>query len=141
MAPRPSAEVAVDEPLPLVPLGTLPQRLFLRALCRPDVPRRSRPIGSGRSEVSRYDIRYVEIYASARKHGIADDDIMHAVENALAIGEHDDGKVLYLGPDRAANLLEVISVTREEGSEIVIHAMRMRAKYEPFLRGEGDSDD
>ena len=47
---------------------------------------------------------------------------------------------LYLGPDRAANLLEVVAVARENGSEIVIHAMRMRAKYEPFLRGEGDSD-
>ncbi len=48
--------------------------------------------------------------------------------------------MLYLGPDRGANLLEVVSVLRDDGSEIVIHAMRMRAKYEPFLRGEGDSD-
>jgi hypothetical protein len=40
----------------------------------------------------------------------------------------------------ARNLLEVVSVVREDGSEIVIHAMPMRAKYEPFLRGEGDSD-
>ena len=66
---------------------------------------------------------------------------MHAVEHAVAIGEQDDGKVLYLGPDRSANVLEVISVARDDGSEIVIHAMRMRAKYEPFLRGEGDSHD
>ncbi len=65
---------------------------------------------------------------------------MHAVEQAVAVGEQDDGKVLYLGPDRAANLLEVVSVVREDGSEIVIHAMRMRAEYEPFLRGEEDSD-
>lgn len=105
-----------------------------------DDPAPSTPVGLA-GEVSRYDIPYVEIYASARKHGIADDDIMHAVEHAVAIGEQDDGKVLYLGPDRAANVLEVISVARDDGSEIVIHAMRMRAKYEPFLRGEGDSDD
>ena len=26
---------------------------------------------------------------------------------------------------------------RDDGTEIVIHAMRLRAKYEPFLRGEG----
>lgn len=63
-----------------------------------------------------------------------------APSSTLSAGEQDDGKVLYLGPDRAANLLEVISVVRDDGSEIVIHAMRMRAKYEPFLRGEGDSD-
>ncbi|MFN0026331.1 MAG: hypothetical protein ACKV2O_03965 [Acidimicrobiales bacterium] len=82
----------------------------------------------------------MEIYRSARRHKIADDDIRHAVEHALVAGEQDDGKVLYLGPDRAANLLEVISVVRDDGSEIVIHAMRMRAKYEPFLRREGDRD-
>ena len=51
------------------------------------------------------------------------------------------GGVLYLGPDRAANVLEVISVARDDGSEIVIHVMRMRAKCEPFLRGERDSHD
>lgn len=64
---------------------------------------------------------------------------MHAVEHAVAVGEQDDGKVLYLGPDRGGNLVEVVSVVGEDGSEIVIHAKRMRAKYEPFLRGEGES--
>ncbi len=92
------------------------------------------------SGVSRYDIRHVEIFSSARRHGIADDDINHAVEQALAVGEQDDGKVLYLGADRAGNLLEVVSVVRDDGSEVVIHAMRMRAKYEPFLRDEGGTD-
>jgi hypothetical protein len=82
----------------------------------------------------------VEIYHSARKHGVLDDDIVHAVEHVLAVGEQDDGKVLYLGPDRAGNLLEVVTVARDDGSEIVIHAMPMRAKYEPFLRGEGEAD-
>jgi len=90
--------------------------------------------------VSRYDIEHVEIYRSARKHGISDEDIRHAVEHALVAGEQEDGKVLYLGPDRAGNLVEVVSVLRDDGSEVVIHAMRMRAKYETFLRGEGDSD-
>lgn len=82
----------------------------------------------------------MEIYASARKHGIADRDIEHAVEHAVVIGEQDDGKVLYLGPDRSGNLLEVVSVAREDGSEVVIHAMRMRSIYEPFLRGKGEAD-
>ena len=82
----------------------------------------------------------MEIYHSARKHGVVDDDIVHAADHALAVGEEDDGKVLYLGPDRAGNLLEVVSVARDDGSAIVIHAMPMRSKYEPFLRGEGASD-
>ncbi len=66
--------------------------------------------------------------------------MLHAIEHAHVVGGQDDGKVLYLGPDPAANLLEVVAVVREGGSEVVIHAMRMRAKYEPFRRGEGDSD-
>lgn len=53
----------------------------------------------------------------------------------MAVGEHHDGKVLYLGPSRSGDILEVISVARSGRAEIVIHAMPMRAKYEPFLRG------
>jgi hypothetical protein len=83
----------------------------------------------------------VEIYNSARKHGVADDDINHATAFAVVAGEQDDGKILYLGPDRAGNLLEVVTVARDDGTEIVIHAMRMRRSYEPFLRGKGDADD
>ena len=49
------------------------------------------------TSVSRYDTPNVEIYASARKHGIDDAVIAHVVEHALAAGEQDDGKVLYLG--------------------------------------------
>lgn len=95
---------------------------------------------AGWLRVSRYDFVRVDIYSSARKHGVVDADMVHAVQHALAVGEQDDAKVLYLGPDGAGNLLEVVSVARDDGTEIVIHAMRMRAKYEPFLRGEGDSD-
>lgn len=58
------------------------------------------------SPVSRHDIRHVEIYDSARKHGIADEDIEHAINHAVVVGEQDDAKVLYLGPDRAGNLLD-----------------------------------
>jgi hypothetical protein len=84
----------------------------------------------------------VEIHASARKHGIADEDIEHAVEHALVVAdsEEETDKVLYLGPDRAGNLLEVIAVLRTDESELVIHAMRMRALYEPLLRDMGETD-
>ena len=82
--------------------------------------------------VSRYDTRHADIYRSARKH--ADADIVHAVDHALGAAEQDDGKVLYLGADRAGNMLEVIAVERDDGTEIVIHAMRMRRLYESLLR-------
>ncbi len=64
----------------------------------------------------------------------------HAIEHALAVAEADDSKVLYLAPDRAGHLLEVVSVARHDGTEIVIHAMPTRPKYKPFLRGEGEAD-
>lgn len=79
----------------------------------------------------------MEIYQSARKHGVSDDDIVHAIEHAVIAAEQDDGKVLYLGPDRAGNLLEVVAVAREDGNEVVIHAMAMRRVYESLLREMG----
>lgn len=85
-------------------------------------------------------MRY-EIHHTARKHGIDDDDILHAIEHALAVDEYeDDDRVLYLGPNRAANLLEVITLAITQGLELVIHAMPMLPKYRPLLRGLGEPD-
>ena len=83
----------------------------------------------------------MDIYESARKHGVSDDDILHAIDCALLATEDDDGKVLYLGPDQSGNLLEVVTVRRDDATEIVIHAMKMRTMYEPLLREMGGTDD
>ncbi len=91
--------------------------------------------------VSRYDIGHVEIFEPARKHNVSGPDIQHVVDHALVVAEGDDDKVLCLGPDRAGNLLEIVSVFREDGTEIVIHAMRMRRTYEPLLRETGNAND
>jgi hypothetical protein len=77
----------------------------------------------------------VEIHASARKHDIADEDIEHATEQAMTIEEQDDDTRLYLGPSRSAALVEVVTIVRDDGSELAIHAMRMRAKYQRLLPG------
>ncbi len=82
----------------------------------------------------------MEIYESARKHEIDDLDIHHTVVHAMVVAESHDDKVLYLGPDRAGNLLEILSVLRDDGTEIVIHAMRMRRIYESLLRETGGAD-
>lgn len=58
----------------------------------------------------------------------------------MATGEDEEGKVLHLGPDRAGNLLEIVSVSRQDRTEIVIHAMPMRRRYESFLRERGNAD-
>lgn len=77
----------------------------------------------------------MEIHPSARRHGIADEDIEHAVTNAMAIEDQDDDTRLCLGPARDAQLLEVVTIVRDDGSELVIHAMRMRPKYQRLLEG------
>ena len=82
----------------------------------------------------------VQIHRSVRKHDCRDADILHAMELALLVAQTGDDKVLYLGPDRAGNLLEVLTLIREPTVEIVIHAMRMRPQYRRFLPG-GDHDD
>ena len=46
-----------------------------------------------------------------------------------------DDTRLYVGPSRSADLLEVVTIVRDDGSELVIHAMKMRAKYRRLLPG------
>ena len=77
----------------------------------------------------------MEIHPSARKHGIADEDIQHATAHAMVIEDRDDNTRLYLGPSRSADLLEVVAIVRDDGSELAIHAMKMRAKYQRLLPG------
>lgn len=77
----------------------------------------------------------MDIHPSARKHGVADEDIEHAMTHALTIDDQDDDTRLYLGPARSANLLEVVTIVRDDGSELAIHAMTMRLKYRRLLPG------
>ena len=78
----------------------------------------------------------MEIHPSARKHGLADEDIEHPMRHALAIDDQADDTRLHVGPSRSADLLEVVTIVRDDGSELVIHAMRMRPKYRRLLPGD-----
>jgi hypothetical protein len=77
----------------------------------------------------------VEIHDSARKHGVVEADITHAVDNALAIEDvgEDPDRWLVIGPDRAGNLLEVVILTTVEGNRLAIHAMPMRDRFRRLL--------
>lgn len=79
----------------------------------------------------------MEIHQSARKHGVADEDVLHAINHALALEDagEDPDRWLVIGPDRAGNLLEVVVLTTLEDSRLVIHAMPMRAKFRRLLAG------
>ena len=54
----------------------------------------------------------------------------------MVIEAQDDETMLYLGPARSAELLEIVTVTRDGNAELAIHAMRMRPKYERLLAGD-----
>ena len=75
------------------------------------------------------------IHPSARRHGVGDADMLHAIEHALAVEDagEDPDRWLVLGPDTAGNLLEVVVLISSEGDQQVIHAMAMRPTYRRLL--------
>lgn len=77
----------------------------------------------------------MEIHPSARRHGVADEDIRHAIDHALAIEDagDDPDRWLVVGPDRAGNLLEVVVLVTIEGAQLAIHAMKVRAKFRRLI--------
>lgn len=80
----------------------------------------------------------MDVHRSARKHGVVDEDSIHAATHYLVaypLSDGDDGPVreLRLGPDSAGNLLEVVVLLLDDGRELIIHAMRMRPKYRDLL--------
>ena len=71
---------------------------------------------------------------SARKHGVRDEDIEHAVRRPLRVvpGE---GRDLVIGADRSGALLEVVILDDDPNEEpVVIHAMPLRPKFHHYLR-------
>ncbi len=67
------------------------------------------------------------ILASARRHGITDEDMLHAYRNPIRVFERDDLTIL-VGADSAGRLLEV-GVATSEGIDFVVHAMPVRPKF------------
>ena len=79
----------------------------------------------------------MEIHESARRHGVADEDIQHAVAHSVIWVELGDEPSRYLlaGPDRAGNLLELVVLVLG-GDELVIHAMPLRRSTAQELFGD-----
>lgn len=76
--------------------------------------------------------RLVIIRRSGRKHGIADDDILAATESAVFTALLDDEhpqRVLVLGFDSHARVLELAVLRYDDGTREVIHAMKARRTY------------
>ena len=67
------------------------------------------------------------ILASARKHGVTDNDMLHAYRNPIRIFDLDD-LVMLVGADENGRPLEV-GVATGEGVEFIVHAMPARPKF------------
>lgn len=83
--------------------------------------------------MTRY-VAAVEIADSARKHGIADEDMRHATRVPFRLVAQADDRVLVIGPDRNGNLLEVV-VLDPDGDAVIIHADDLRPKFYVYLKG------
>jgi hypothetical protein len=81
-------------------------------------------------------IVYVRIGEPACKHGVPEEDIWHAVRNALRKVTMDDDLAMLIGPARDGSLLEVGVLDIDGDDPVVIHAMPLRSKFYPFL-GQG----
>lgn len=73
---------------------------------------------------------YVRLHREAHKHGVSPDDVQHALRGCLTIVDLGDSSgrttSLFIGPDRAGNLLELIGLDLDEHAVLIVHAMRLR---------------
>jgi len=83
----------------------------------------------------------LRVHDSALKHGCSREDISHAIDMALYVGEkdpdNDPPKLLFIGPDPASNLLEVIGGEIGDGILLIWHAKRCGAQYLELLPPPG----
>lgn len=96
--------------------------------------------------VSRYDTAVSRpdlwIEPTARRHGVGDEDIRHALMHPAYVGDDLDAldpdipMTLVLGSDQAGNRLELAALIADDGTVVVVHAMPMRAKYAHLWPGE-----
>lgn len=70
----------------------------------------------------------MRISRSARKHGVKDADIRHAVRYRIHGFDEDEDVTMVIGPARSGLLLEV-GVLNIDHDAVAIHAMAARPKY------------
>lgn len=68
------------------------------------------------------------IASSAYRHGLTTEDILHAFFNPIRVFDLDDGMQMFIGPNRAALLVEV-GVLGGAEVPVIAHAMVARAKF------------
>jgi len=65
---------------------------------------------------------------SAKKHAVADEDMLHAYDHPIRVYDLDEGFTLIIGAARDARLLE-IGVVDGDLAPVIVHAMSARDKF------------
>jgi hypothetical protein len=68
------------------------------------------------------------IAESARRHGISDEDMLHAYAHPIRVFELDEGLTMVIGANHAAILIEV-GVVDGTVAPVIVHAMKARDKF------------
>ena len=96
----------------------------------------SKPVAP--SFVLRYD--HVHLTESALKHGVSEEDIRHAQNQAIKVFEYFDDldrrRILMIGPDLSGNLLELLMAINTDSSLKIFHAMRLRTKFDGLVKNQ-----
>lgn len=69
------------------------------------------------------------ILESAHRHGVSEDDMLHALEYAIRVAVQEDGVSMYLGPARPGHPVLEVGVVQWHGVYAIVHAMPARPKY------------
>lgn len=68
------------------------------------------------------------IAPSALKHGLTEDEILHAYRHPIRAWDMGDGFTMIIGPNRAALILEV-GYVQGTTTVVIVHAIRAREKF------------
>ena len=70
----------------------------------------------------------------ASRHGVSEEDIRHAVRNAVRRIDLGEDLTMLIGPAADGSLLEIGVLDLEGEDPVVIHAMELSRKFYLFLR-------
>lgn len=69
----------------------------------------------------------------ARSHGVSDSDIWHAIRAAIRKIDMDEDLTMLIGPASDGTPLEIGVLDINGDDPVIIHAMRLRPKFYPFI--------
>lgn len=75
----------------------------------------------------------MRIGAPARKHGVADTEIWHAIRNAMRRVVMDEQLTMLIGPASDGAIMEIGVLAIDGDDPVVVHAMALRPKFHRFL--------